>query len=128
MNHYPPNRMINVLNCLFIQSLTKFDGKNSTLLRFIMAKSSFVSMRFDEFKLLTRKSCFCLACNKSFPSKKKGKKGKDLLFNLMDNFVCSPFWLVSWCDIKSSTEGKSCLINILSASFPFPFRRMSKKY
>lgn len=106
MNHYPPNRMINVLNCLLFPSYTFFPrnhvcrkkqkNNNSTLFRFIMAKSSSISMRFDEFKLLTRKSCFCLACNKKFfrlfaPFTGKGRKKKVFLFNLTDEFCLFAF-------------------------------------
>lgn len=117
--HYPPNRMINVLNCLFFYS---FFPQHFVTLCYGQVKSSSVSMKFDEFKLLTRKSCFCLACNKSFSLQTKGKKNwretqeRRSLLNLMDNFVCLPIWLVSWCNSCWRRE-KSCLINILSASF-----------
>lgn len=128
MNHYPPNRMINYqIVCSFFSFPLPgimFDEKKNTLFRFIIAKSSSIRVKFDEFKLLTRKSCFFLAGNKSFSIFFPPKR---FLLNLMDDFVCSPFWLCSWCN---SCRGKSCLINILSASFPSEegFSEMSKKY
>lgn len=90
---------------MFVARSKKINN-NSTLFRFIMAKSSSISMRFDEFKLLTRKSCFCLACNKKFsclfaPFTGKGRKKRFSCLILRMNFVCSPFWLDFYHNVDS---------------------------
>jgi hypothetical protein len=58
-----------------------------------MAKSSRISMKFDEFKLLTRKSCFFFSTAREKTLVVCALRGSDKTI-FSDNFVCSPYAIV----------------------------------
>ena len=104
---------------MFVLSLEKESDKKklnrNTWIRFITWPSQ-VSFQWNLMSSrLTRKSCFCLVVwMKLFhpPREKKLKEGKKIVYLIL--------WMILFVRLsvmQSSQKWKSCLINILSASF-----------
>lgn len=125
MNHYPPNRMINVLNCLLFPSYTFFPRNHvcrkkqkkttTTALCSALLWPSQVPFQWD----LMSSSYWhgnlvsVLRAIKSFSVFSplllgKGEKKRFSCLILRMNFVCSPFWLDFYHNVDSYF-GTECL-------------------